>query len=137
LAQSTEQQELGAALVTAAESVCAEPKQDTLPLVVREEATAYDATPAANPTKKTAERAELLTDVKPSPGEELLKAVREILRRELVEARTEEAVASLLAVTKSQAKAWLVRLVADGALEKISKPKPVRYRTATASGRVF
>jgi formylmethanofuran dehydrogenase subunit E-like metal-binding protein len=137
LAQSTEQQELGAALVTAAESVCAEPKQDTLPLVVREEATAYDATPAANFTKKTAERAELLTDVKPSPGEELLKAVREILRRELVEARTEEAVASLLAVTKSQAKAWLVRLVADGALEKISKPKPVRYRTATASGRVF
>ncbi len=129
--------ELGAALVTAAESVSAEPKQDTLPLVVREEATAYDSTPAANPTKEIAERAELPTDVKPSPGEELLKAVREILRRELVEAHTEEVVASLLAVTKSQAKAWLVRLVADGALEKISKPKPVRYRITTASDRLL
>jgi len=63
--------------------------------------------------------------------------VREILRRELAEARTEEEVATLLVVTKPQAKAWLARLVEEAVLEKVTKPKPVRYRTGNKVERLF
>ena len=55
-------------------------------------------------------------------------SVRKILRQELAEPKTEADVAKLLAVSKSQAKEWLKKLVADGELEKLAKP--VRYRAA-------
>ena len=77
------------------------------------------------------------TDAKPSPEAELLSTVREILRRELAEARTEEEVANLLAVTKPQAKAWLAHLVKEAVLEKVAKSKPVRYRTANKIERLL
>ena len=130
--------ELGMALVAAAESVAIEPKQDTLPLTLREEPSAYTPAPLARPAEAAAEKIEQpMGDVKPSPEVELLNTVREILRRELVECRTEEEVATLLAVTKPQAKTWLVRLVGESVLEKVTKPKPVRYRTANKVERLL
>ena len=63
--------------------------------------------------------------------------MREILRRELAKARTEEEVATLLAVTKPQVKAWLARLVEEAVLEKVAKAKPVRYRTANKVERLL
>ena len=130
--------ELGAALVAAAESVAAEPKQDTLPLTLREEPAVYDAAPVAKPIEAAADKSEpTATEAKPSPEVELLNTVREILRRELAEARTEEEVATLLVVTKPQAKAWLARLVEEAVLEKVTKPKPVRYRTGNKVERLF
>ena len=130
--------ELGMALVAAAESVAVEPKQDTLPLTLREEPSAYEAAPVAKATEAVAEKIErTVADVKPSPEVELLNTVREILRRELVEARTEEEVAGLLVVMKPQAKAWLARLVEEAVLEKVAKPKPVRFRTANKVDRLL
>ncbi|MDA1277779.1 MAG: DNA-processing protein DprA [Verrucomicrobia bacterium] len=130
--------ELGMALVAAAEAVAIEPKQDTLPLTLRDEPSAYAAAALARLAEAAAEKIEqTVEDVKPLPEVELLNTVREILRRELVEARTEEEVATLLAVTKPQAKTWLVRLVGESVLEKVTKPKPVRYRTANKVERLL
>ena len=130
--------ELGVALVAAAEFVAAEPKQDTLPFTLREDPAVYDAAPAANPIEAKAEKSEpTATEAKPSPEAELLRTVREILRRELAEACTGEEVANLLAVTKPQAKAWLAHLVKEVVLEKVAKSKPVSYRTANKVGRLL
>lgn len=130
--------ELGMALVAAAESVATEPKQDTLPLTLREEPSAYEAVPVSKSTGAAAAKIErTVRDMHPSPAVELSNMIREILRRELVEARTEGEVASLLDVTKPQAKAWLVRLVAEAVLEKVTKPKPLRYRTANKVDRLL
>ena len=128
--------ELGMALVAAAEIVTAEPKQDTLPLTLREESAVYDVAPVAKPIEAAVQSTETIaTDTKPSPEVELFNTVREILRRELVEARTEVGVAALLDVTKLQAKAWLARLVEEAVLEKVTKP--VRYRTTNKTERLF
>ncbi len=130
--------ELGMALVAAAEAVAIEPKQDTLPLTLREEPFTYAAAPVAKATQALAENLEQTrTDVKPSPEAELLNTVREILRRQLADARTDEEVATLLAVTRPLAKAWLLRLVGEAVLEKITKPKPVRYRTVDKVERLL
>ncbi len=130
--------ELGMALVAAAEFVAAEPKQDTLPLALREKPAAYEAAPVTRPTEGPTLKTEpTVADAKPSPEADLLNTVREILRRELVEARTEEEVAGLLAVTKPQAKAWLARLIEEAVLEKVTKPKPVRFRTAYKVDRLL
>ena len=103
--------ELGMALVAAAEAVATEPKQDTLPLTLREEPAGYEAAPAAKQTEvATKEPEPPAIEAQVPPQRTLLDAVREILRHELTEARTEEEVATLLAVTKPQAKAWLARL---------------------------
>ncbi|MBN8456445.1 MAG: DNA-protecting protein DprA [Verrucomicrobia bacterium] len=130
--------EFGRALIAAAESVAAEPKQEMLPLTLREAPTVYEATPLAKPIEAVSETIEpAATDTKTSPDAELLNAVREILRRELAEARTEEEVAALLVVTKPQAKAWLAQLVEEAVLEKVTKPKPVRYRTTSKIDRLL
>jgi predicted Rossmann fold nucleotide-binding protein DprA/Smf involved in DNA uptake len=130
--------ELGMALVAAAESVAIEPKQDKLPLTLREEPTAYEPAPVAKPTEQVAETIlPTTTDAKLLPETELLNTVREILRRELLEGRTEEEVATLLVVTKPQAKAWLARLVGEALVEKIKKSKPVRFRTVTKADRLI
>ena len=75
--------------------------------------------------------------MKLSPEAELLNTVREILRRELTEARTEEEVSALLAVTKPQAKAWLAHLVKETVIEKVKKSKPTRFRTVTKAERLI
>jgi DNA processing protein len=112
--------ELIEAITTIAESVAAEPKQSTLSFVVRE-------TPPAVATK---------TPTPLSPGEKLFQTVQEILRCEMGEPRTEAQVAKLLAVSKAQAKSWLVRLVKAGLLEKLPK-RPVRYRSTTSADRLL
>ncbi len=127
--------ELGRALVAAAEAVTAEPKQDTLPLTLREDPPAYEPAPIAEAATENTELA--VIDVKLSPETELLNTVREILHRELAEARTEEEVATLLGVTKPQAKAWLARLVEESVIEKVKQSRPVRYRTAIKADRLI
>ena len=76
-------------------------------------------------------------DAKRLPEAELLNTVREILRRELLEGRTEEEVAALLAVTEPQAKAWLARLIGEAVIEKIKKSKPPRFRTVNKADRLI
>ena len=130
--------EFGVALVAAAESVAAEPKQDTLSLTLREEPVVYETAPIAKPTEPLRNTDEPVTDkAQISPEAELFEAVSAILVRELVTPRTEEEVTILLAVTKPQAKAWLARLVEAAVLEKDTKPKPVRFRTAKPAERLL
>ena len=78
-----------------------------------------------------------VSGAKPSPEVELLNTVGEILSRELVEARTEEEVAIMLVVMKSQAKAWIAQLVKKDVLEKVAKPKPVRFRRVSKLNLLF
>ncbi|MFZ2276312.1 MAG: DNA-processing protein DprA [Prosthecobacter sp.] len=126
--------ELGWALVAAAAAVIAEPKQETLPLTLREEPPVYDAAPEIEPVAAVTETLEpTAADTKPSPEEELLNAVRKILCRELADARTEDEVAALLAITKPQAKSWLAQLVQKGVIEKVKKSKQVGFRTVAKS----
>jgi DNA processing protein len=112
--------ELIDAIATIAESIAAEPKQSTLSFVVREN-------PPTVPNR---------TPPLFSPSERLFQTVQEILSQEMAEPRTEAQVAKLLAVSKTQAKTWLVRLVKAGVLEKVPK-KPVRYRAATSANRLL
>jgi DNA processing protein len=129
--------ELRMVLASAAQLAAAEPKQDTLPLALREKPAGYESAPVTQPTPVKAEETGLMAlDVKSSPERDLLNTVREILRRELVEARTAEEIADLLAITKPQAKAWLTRLVEERELEKVAK-KPVRYRAVRGVDRLL
>jgi DNA processing protein len=129
--------ELRMALASAAQLAAAEPKQDTLPLALREKTAGYESAQVTQPTPvKAEETGPMAVDVKPSPERDLLNTVREILRRELVEARTAEEIADLLAITKPQAKAWLTRLVVERELEKLAK-KPVRYRAVRGVDRLL
>ena len=65
------------------------------------------------------------------PAEALFASARELLLPYLDEPRTEADVAAGFDVRRHQARSWLERLVADGAIEKL--PKPVRYRIAGAT----
>jgi len=130
--------EFETALTAAVRSVAIELKQDKLPLTLREEPSACGFAPVAEKTEAVAEKCQRpVADSKPSAEVELLTAVREILCRELAEPRTEEEVASLLLITKPQAKAWLDRLTAEAVLERVTKPKPVRFRTAKNVDRLL
>jgi DNA processing protein len=130
--------ELGRALVAAAEAITAEPKQDTLPLTLREEPKAYEGAPVAMLGETVSVKDEsALSNLKLSPEAGLLNTVREILCRELAEARTEEEVALMLGVTKSQAKAWLAHFVGEAVIEKVKKSKPARFRTVTNANRLI
>ena len=60
----------------------------------------------------------------------LLAIVSELLVRYLDEPKTEDEVASTFEVAKHQGRRWLKRLVADGAIERLSKP--TRYRAIGA-----
>ena len=62
-----------------------------------------------------------------APAEELFTKVKELLER-MDEARTDAEVANYLAITRTQAKGWLERLVKEGTLQKLSKP--IRYRSS-------
>lgn len=130
--------ELGVALATAVDAVTAEPKQDTLPLMLGEEPAIYESAPVAKCAETKVETIEpKVTDAKFLPEVALFNTVREVLLRELMEARTVEEVATLLFVTKAQAKAWVARLVEEAVVEKVKKSKPVRFRTATKPGRLI
>jgi predicted Rossmann fold nucleotide-binding protein DprA/Smf involved in DNA uptake len=126
--------ELGRMLSAAVESVAAEPKQEALPFVLREQPVAYtDPVKPVEPAHVVGEEPKVIS----SPAEELFKTVREILRRELVAGQTELEIVSLLGVTKPQAKEWLAKLIKEGTVEKVKKTKPVQYRTANTSDRLL
>src|SRR5207245_2478133 len=115
--------ELNEALSIAAASVAAEPRQEALSLVIGEEP----------PTAKDAKSVLIATSVATAslPAEELFRLVRDVLSRELMQPRTDAEVAELLAISKPQARAWLVKLVKEGVLEKTTKP--IRYRSASTT----
>lgn len=58
----------------------------------------------------------------PTPANALLATVREVIQRLLKVPMKEAEVAAALEVSNAQAKAWLVRLVEDGVLEKQKRP---------------
>jgi predicted Rossmann fold nucleotide-binding protein DprA/Smf involved in DNA uptake len=127
-----------AAMKAAVDLVAAEPKQDSLPLIVREDASLQAMESKEESTiRKDIPTPRHQTDMKSLAGEEFLNTVRATLQRELVLARTEEEVAELLGLVKPQAKAWIARFVAEGLLEKVKKSKPFRYRTAPPSDRML
>lgn len=63
--------------------------------------------------------------VKSAPAEALFETVREVLQQLLRVPMRDVEIANALGISTAQAKAWLQRLVDEGALEK--KNKPVRY----------
>ena len=116
--------------IQAAQAAVDEPKQETLSFVIRERASpSYGAKPT-EPALTLPVSASLQEET-PSPAARLFSSVRQILLQELAEARTEGEVVELLGVSKPQAKAWLLQLVKEGALEKLSKP--VRFQVAKPS----
>jgi predicted Rossmann fold nucleotide-binding protein DprA/Smf involved in DNA uptake len=127
--------ELGQMLAVAVESLAAEPKQEVLSFALRESPVAYTS------PVKAVESFEVVVVEEPkvisSPADELFKTVREILRRELMAGQIEAEIVTRLGVTQPQAKVWLNRLVKEGTVEKVAKTKPVQYRTATTSDRLF
>lgn len=69
-----------------------------------------------------------------SPAEEVFATVR-VLAEGLDSPRSEAEIADYLGVSKSQAKAWILRLVKEGVLEKTKRP--VRYVAARVTGRLL
>ncbi len=128
--------ELSKALAKAAETVAAEPKQETLSFALREQAPQF-ASEKANPQPSTSSPARQagMPGTTVPPDQALFSLVREILVRELAEPKSEAEVAELLTISKPQAKAWLAKLVQEGVLEKVAKP--VRYRSAKPAGRLL
>ena len=126
--------ELGQMLAAAVESAAEEPKQEALSFALREQPVSY-----TSPVKPVETGNVVLEEPKviSSPAEELLKTVREILRRVPVAGHTEAEIVSLLGVTKPQTKEWLAKLLKEGTVEKVEKTKPVRYRVSTASNRLL
>jgi DNA processing protein len=126
--------ELARVLVAAFESMAAEPKQETLSFALHEQPSS-DQAKNAEGFRPVPQPEQGLNEAKLFPAQVLLDAVRDILKRELTVAKTETAIAELLDVSKTQAKAWLTKLVEEGAVEKTGKP--VRYRTARVAGRLL
>ena len=62
----------------------------------------------------------------PPPADELFDVVRKLARRMLVSAKREDKIAAELGVSTMQARAWMLRLVEEGSVEKLTRP--VRYR---------
>jgi predicted Rossmann fold nucleotide-binding protein DprA/Smf involved in DNA uptake len=116
--------ELDEALAEASAAKAAEPKQQRLSFVVQEE---FPNQGAASET--AVQEAEKSDKSSFEAKEELFGAVRKILLKELSEARSDSEVAELLDVPKAVAKNWLLRLVKEDAVEKLSKP--VRYRASS------
>ncbi len=128
--------ELSKVLAKAAETVAAEPKQETLSFALREQSPPYQTTKAEQPSTAPAQSVERDPHKpRPTPAQALFSSVREILGHELAEPKSEAEVAALLNVSKPQAKAWLTKLVMDGELEKVAKP--ARYRVARTAGRLL
>jgi predicted Rossmann fold nucleotide-binding protein DprA/Smf involved in DNA uptake len=122
--------ELSETLSKASAAVTLEPKQVTLSFALKEKGPPYKTQKMEQPSTASGVTKEKLT-----PAQVLYGAVREILDRELTEPKTEGQVAEMLSVSKSQAKAWLAGLVAEGVLEKI--PKPLRYCVVRSASRLL
>ncbi len=112
-------------------------KQDTLRLKLREDSAECKVTHIPKTIEAERQMEEPALEVNLSPELELLTAVRDILGRELLEARSEDEIAKLLGVLKGQAKAWLSKLIEEGKVEKVAKSKPVRFRTVKNTERLL
>jgi predicted Rossmann fold nucleotide-binding protein DprA/Smf involved in DNA uptake len=123
--------ELAEALQAAISDMAAEPKQQTLPLALREQRPSYPAEKPAEPTKEITPSASEPAGAG-TPASTLLEAVRSILIRELAEPRTEVEIAEMLGVSKSQARDWLNRLAEEGVITQLKKP--TRFQAARFSG---
>jgi len=99
------------------------PEQERLSFGAQEEARVANEA-QGNRAEVPASRATEATVV--TPAQELFTKVRELLQR-MEKARTDTEVATDLDITRTQAKAWLERLVKEGVLQKLSKP--ARYRS--------
>ena len=123
--------ELAMALDCAVENFANKGSRDLITLFSSHEPTTNAASDAATSSVGEREYVEQsLSTVSMAPDLELLKTVKDILLRKLSIGHTDEEIASLLGVTKPQAKAWLARLVTEAVLEKVTKPRPTRYRVA-------
>ena len=102
------------------------PDQEPPPPDVQDERTPPEANHRSE-TKTPAAVVQARSEEDPAPSAVLFANVRELLLDLLDAPRSEAEIADTLEIQKSQARAWLARLVTEGALEKL--PKPVRYRT--------
>jgi DNA processing protein len=122
------------ALSGAAAAVAAEPKQEILSFALREPPPSFEITKEGDAPCAPPPETEMGERTRTS-AERLFGSVREILRHELLEPKTEMEVAELLDVSKSQAKAWLGKLVVEG--EVVKTAKPLRYHVASAAGQLL
>ena len=97
-------------------ALVADPQQETLEFALNEKSVASFGDKPVMPVPAS------LSNQVESSAIQLFSAVRKILLQELAEPKTESQVAQLLEVSKPQAKAWLLQLVREGALKKLSKP---------------
>lgn len=119
--------ELSEAIKAVAASALAEPKQEMISFAFREDSSAAYGGKPAEPVLPPAVSATLPAGTA-SPAVRLFSSVRQILLEELAKPRTDGEVAGLLGVSKPQAKAWLLQLVQEGVLQRLTKP--VRFRRA-------
>lgn len=120
-------------------SVVAPASQVALPLAMDEAPAAYDAVavpvvvPAGEPavisTPSGTMRAGSVATLAGTPAKSLRALAHDLLRRELIEPRTEEEIALQLGIHKAQAKAWIQELLQMGTLAKVKKSKPPRFQT--------
>jgi DNA processing protein len=123
--------ELASVLLTAAEAVAAEPKQEALSFALHEQPLPYQAKRSETIAPQLEQK---LRETNLLPAQILFDTVRNILKRELTVPKTEKEITELLDVSKAQAKVWLAKLVKNGELEKIAKP--IRFATR-AAGRLL
>lgn len=118
-----------------------EAKQESLSL--REESAGYDPEPkteAATSMSPPAPPEDLLPEAaapnerRDGPGAALFAFARELLLKELADGLTEAQIAERLAIHRAQAKAWLSQLCKTGAVTKVKKSKPTRYRATSSAG---
>ena len=130
--------ELDTAIALASNSIAAEPKQGMLSLDLPEPSMESQPENSNIPLETSEEHVtNSVVEERLTPELEMLRTVREILRRELVEAHTEEEIADLLGITKPQARLWLSSFVKEAVLEKVPPSKPIHYRTCKMANRLF
>ena len=130
--------ELEDAISAAAETHRTASNHDTPLLVIREDTSVVDVTTPIHPDRPPVE--ELNKQALPATfalEALLIDAVRPIVIAALTQDRSEVEISELLGVTKQQTKAWIIRFIAEGLIEKIRKTKPSRYRAVKKSDLLF
>jgi len=131
----SDKSELSDALSAASEAVAAEPKQEALTFSRREEMPLLETPKVQEPAKVTDQSKTNSPIGSTRPKDEVSPALLDILYRELREPLKGSKVAELLGIKKPEAKALLAQLVAEGLLEKLSKP--VRYSVVRKGDRLL
>jgi Predicted Rossmann fold nucleotide-binding protein involved in DNA uptake len=118
--------------------------QDALPLSLNEDAGGPYGASVPNVGRSNAAETPL-SSVSPEeaasneikPAAQLLACVKDLLLNNLSDGLTEAEVSELLAVNKSQVKAWIKQLCDAGCLIKVKKSKPALYRATERSDTLF